>query len=73
MALDRGRLAKIDRRLMAGLEQDETFRMVKVPVTEAKWSTWKRYCDAAGISMGRAIMGTPVALLPSQPCCNIPT
>ena len=30
--------------------------MVRVPVTEAKWSTWKRYCDTAGISMGRAIM-----------------
>ena len=26
-----------------------------VPATEAKWSTWKRYCGAAGISMGRAI------------------
>jgi hypothetical protein len=56
MDLDRGMLARIDRRLMAGLDQDETFRMVRVPVTEAKWSTWKRYCDAAGISMGRAIM-----------------
>lgn len=33
----------------------ETFQMVRVPVTEAKWSTWKRYCDAAGASMGRAI------------------
>lgn len=22
----------------------------------AKWSTWKRYCDAAGISMGRAMV-----------------
>lgn len=29
--------------------------MVRVPVTPAKWSTWKRYCDTAGISMGRAI------------------
>jgi hypothetical protein len=56
MDLDRGTLARIDRSLMAGLEQDVTFRMVRVPVTEAKWSTWKRHCDAAGISMGRAIM-----------------
>jgi len=56
MNLDRGTLARIDRKLLAGLEQDETFRMVRVPVTEARWSTWKRYCDAAGISMGRAIM-----------------
>jgi hypothetical protein len=56
MDLDRGMLARIDRKLMAGLDQDETFRMVRVPVTEAQWSTWKRYCDAAGTSMGRAIM-----------------
>lgn len=56
MDLDRGTLARIDRRLLAGLDQDEMFRMVRVPVTEAKWSTWKRYCDAAGISMGRAIL-----------------
>ena len=56
MDLDRGTLARIDRKLLAGLGQDERFRMVRVPVTEAKWSTWKRYCDTAGISMGRAIM-----------------
>jgi uncharacterized protein YecA (UPF0149 family) len=30
--------------------------MVRVPVMPAKWSTWRRYCDSAGISMGRAIM-----------------
>ncbi|MGF1616861.1 MAG: SEC-C metal-binding domain-containing protein [Acidimicrobiia bacterium] len=55
MDLDRAKLGRIDRRLMAGLDQDETFRMGGVPVTEAQWSTWKRYCGAAGISMGRAI------------------
>jgi len=56
MELDRGTLARIDRKLLAGLGQDETFQMVRVPVTAAKWATWKRYCDAAGISMGRAIV-----------------
>jgi hypothetical protein len=56
MELDRGTLARVDRKLLAGLDQDETFVMVRVPVTGAKWSTWKRYCDAAGISMGRAIV-----------------
>ncbi len=56
MELDRGTLATIDRRLLAGLDHDETFVMVRVPVTSTKWSTWKRYCDAAGISMGRAIV-----------------
>ena len=55
MDLDRGVLARIDRRLLAELDRDERFQMVRVPVTPAKWSTWKRYCDAAGISMGRAI------------------
>lgn len=56
MDLDRGTLARIDRKLLAGFGQDETFQMVRVPVTPAKWATWKRYCDAAGISTGRAIM-----------------
>jgi hypothetical protein len=56
MDLDRGVLARLDRRLLAGLGQDETFRMVRVPVAAAKWSTWKRYCDSVGISMGRAIV-----------------
>lgn len=56
MELDRGLLARIDRKLLAGLGGDETFQMVRVPVTASKWATWKRYCDAAGISMGRAIM-----------------
>lgn len=55
MDLDRGVLARIDRKLLAGLGQDETYRMVRVPVTAAKWSTWRRYCESAGVSMGRAI------------------
>jgi hypothetical protein len=55
MDLDRGVLARIDRKLLAGLSQDATFHMVRVPATEAKWATWKRYCDAVGLSMGRAI------------------
>lgn len=54
--LDRGVLARIDRKLLAGLDQDETWRMVRIPVAAANWSTWKRYCDSAGISMGRAIV-----------------
>jgi hypothetical protein len=54
--LDRGVLARIDRKLLAALSQDATFHMVRVPATNAKWATWKRYCDAAGLSMGRAIV-----------------
>ena len=56
MSLDRGVLARLDRRLLAGLGHDETYHMIRVPVTAAKWSTWKRYCGAAGIAMGRAIV-----------------
>ena len=56
MDLDRGTLARIDRKLLAGLGNDEAFRTLRVPATGAKWSTWKRYCDAAGISMGRAVV-----------------
>jgi len=52
MDMDRGTLARIDRKLLAGLGNDETFRTLRVPATGAKWATWKRYCDAAGISMG---------------------
>ena len=56
MDLDRGALANLDRRLLAELDREEQYRMVRVPVSPAKWSIWKRYCGAAGISMGRAIV-----------------
>ncbi len=55
MDLDRGTLAKIDRSVLSRLDHDERYRMVRVPVSEAVWSAWRRYCDAIGISMGRAI------------------
>ena len=55
MDMDRGALARIDRKLLAGLGDDEALRTVRVPATPAKWSTWKRYCDSVGISMGRAV------------------
>jgi hypothetical protein len=55
MDLERGALARLDRRLLAGFEREERFQMVRVPVTPATWSTWKRYCETVGVSMGRAI------------------
>ncbi len=55
MDMDRGTLAGIDRKLLAGLGDDEACRTLRVPVIAAKWSTWKRYCDSVGISMGRAV------------------
>ncbi len=56
MDFDRGALANLDRRLLAELDREEQFHMLRVPVSPAKWSTWKRYCAAVGISMGRAIV-----------------
>lgn len=55
MDLERETLERIDRKLLAGLGEDEAFQMVRVPVTAPRWATWKRYCEAAGTSMGRAI------------------
>ena len=55
MALDRGKLANVDRRLLAELDRSEDWQLVKVPVSPTTWSTWKRYCDVVGLSMGRAI------------------
>jgi hypothetical protein len=62
MALDRGRLANIDRRLLAELHDDEEWQPVRIRVSSATWSTWKRYCDVVGLSMGKAI----VALIESE-------
>jgi hypothetical protein len=56
IGLDRGALANLDRRLLAESDRDERFQMVRPPVSPVKWSTWKRYCGVAGISMGRAIV-----------------
>ena len=53
MDMDRGALARIDCKLLAGLGDDEANRTLRVPATAAKWSTWKRYCDSVGISMRR--------------------
>lgn len=55
MDLDRGVLAIIDRKLLAGHGRDEIYRMVRVPATAATWAMWKRSCDSAGISVGRVI------------------
>ncbi len=55
MDTDRGILARIDRKILAGLWDDEALRTLRVPATAAKWATWKRYCDSVGISMGRAV------------------
>jgi hypothetical protein len=55
MDLDRGALAKIDRGILSGLDHDERSQMVRVSVSEAVWSMWRRYCKALGVAMGRGV------------------
>ena len=57
MALDRGSLAKIDRRVFAELGHTRATQTVKVPLSDAMWSTWRRYCAAVGLTMGEGIAG----------------
>lgn len=55
MALDRGVLANIDRRLFSELSRGAGPQMVKVPLSDAAWSTWRRYCIVIGLTMGEGI------------------
>lgn len=57
MALDRGTLAKVDRRVFAELGHTVATQTVKVPVSDAVWSMWRRYCAALGLTMGEGIAG----------------
>ena len=57
MALNRGLLAKIDRKVLAELGHTVATQTVKVPSSDAMWSTWRRYCAALGLTMGEAISG----------------
>ena len=57
MALDRGTLSRIDRRVFAELTHTAGVQAVKVPVSDAVWSTWRRYCEAVGVSMGEGVAG----------------
>jgi hypothetical protein len=57
MALDRGTLAKIDRKVFAEFGHTVATQTVKVPLSDAMWSTWRRYCEAIGLTMGEGIAG----------------
>ncbi len=57
MGLDRGSLAKIDRKVFAELDHADGVQAVKVPVSDAVWSAWRRYCEAMGLSMGNGVAG----------------
>ena len=53
--MDRGTLARIDRRLLTEFDHSGGVQLVKVPASDAVWSTWKRYCEALGLTMGAGI------------------
>lgn len=55
MELDRGTLARVDRRVFVALDHSNGIQVVKVPVSDAVWSTWRRYCDALEMTMGQAV------------------
>ena len=55
MTLDKRALSSIDKRIGAELDGNERFRMVRLPIDDRRWSIWNRYCQAAGVSMGRGI------------------
>lgn len=57
MALDRGILAKIDRRVFAEFGHTDVTQTVKVPLSDAVWSVWRRYCEAVGLTMGEGVAG----------------
>ncbi len=57
MALNRGTLSRIDRRVFAELAHTGGSQAVKVPVSDAVWSVWRRYCVAIGVSMGEGVAG----------------
>ncbi len=57
MALDEGMLAKIDRRIFDEFGTAAATQTVKIPLSDAAWSTWRRYCRAIGLTMGEALAG----------------
>ena len=57
MALDRGTLTRVDRRVFAELAHTGGVQAVKVPVSDAVWSAWRRCCEAIGPSMGGGVAG----------------
>ena len=57
MSLDRGVLGRIDRIVLSELDHGDGVRLVKVPLSKAVWSTWRRYCEAIGMTMGGAVAG----------------
>lgn len=57
MALDRGTLARIDRQVLTELDHADGTQAAKVPVSDAVWSIWRRYCEAIGLTIGEGRAG----------------
>jgi uncharacterized protein YecA (UPF0149 family) len=57
MTLDKRTLSSLDRKMSSELDSKARFRMVRVPIDDRRWAIWNRYCQAAGVSMGRGIAG----------------
>jgi hypothetical protein len=55
MTIDRGTLARIDRRLLSELHGQRRPQLVKVLVSEAVWDVWRRYCRLARVAMGEGL------------------
>ena len=52
MSLEPRVLAKVDGQLRSKLQKSITPQMAKVPISDAQWAVWKRYCEIVGISIG---------------------
>jgi hypothetical protein len=55
MSLEPRVLARIDHRLRSELKARKGSQMARVPVSDAQWAVWKRYCDMVGVSIGGGI------------------
>ena len=52
MSLEPRVLAKVDNRLRSELQKTTTPQMAKIPISDAQWAVWKRYCEMVGVSIG---------------------
>lgn len=43
--------------MFAELDHGDGPQMVKVPLSDAVWSAWRRYCEVLGLTMGEGIAG----------------
>ena len=73
MTLNRQTLAKIDKQILSQMDHDEGVQLVKVPVSEAVWSTWRRYCEAVGLRLDMtwkpfqpAVRYSPIVMPPAS-------